>query len=59
MKFIQQMLQQYPEFTRLSEAVKAGELPAAVTGVSGIHKCCLINTLCTQFKKKSSNSGGR
>ena len=53
MKFIQQMLQQYPEFTRLSEAVKAGELPAAVTGVSGIHKCCLINTLCTQFKKRA------
>ena len=41
MKFIQNQLKRWPEYKTLSDGVKAGRTPAAVTGLSGIHKCCV------------------
>ena len=38
MKLIGNMLRRWPEYQTLAAAVKQGALPAAVAGLSGIHK---------------------
>lgn len=53
MKFISNALKHSPEYSVLSSAVKKGAVPAAVTGLSGIHKCCIIRTLCLETGKKA------
>ena len=46
MKFIAKALGQSPEYNTLRKAVLAGALPGAVAGLSGVHKCAVISTLC-------------
>ncbi len=46
MKFLTSAFLAVREFSALDQAVKNGALPAAVTGVSGIHKANLIQSLC-------------
>ena len=53
MKLISNGLKQWPEYAALSRAVKENALPGAVTGLSGIHKCCVISTLCEETGKKA------
>lgn len=53
MKLVSNGLKQWPEYAALSRAVKGKALPAAVTGLSGIHKCCIISTLCEETGKKA------
>ncbi len=42
-----------PEFQELETAVKAGALPAAVTGLSAIHKANFIASLCVRQKRRA------
>lgn len=53
MKFISNALKHAPEYAALSKAVKDGAVPAVVTGISGIHKCCIISALCEEIDKKA------
>ena len=53
MRFIQNQLKRWPEYKTLSDGVKAGRTPAAVTGLSGIHKCCVIASLCRETGRKA------
>lgn len=53
MKFISHALKHWPEYAALSRAVKDGAVPAIVTGVSGIHKCCITAVLCGEMNKKA------
>ncbi len=53
MRCIIQALKRSADYLALSEAVEKNRLPAAVTGVSGIHKCCLISSLCKETGKKA------
>lgn len=46
MKFLTSAISGLKEFTALCSAVKSGGLPAAVTGLSSIHKANLIYSLC-------------
>lgn len=45
MKFVLSALKKSDEYTELSKAVSKQKLPAVVTGVSGIHKCCYAASL--------------
>ena len=47
MKFLTAAISRLPEFQTLSEAVDKGAYPAAVTGLSGIHKANIIYSLCS------------
>ncbi len=53
MKFIDYALKRWPEYVALSKAVKKGSVPAAVTGLSGIHKCLFISALCGETGRKA------
>ena len=45
MKFLTGILSGTPELKELSAAVETGKLPAAVTGLSAVHKAAYIRTL--------------
>ena len=47
MKFLTTAIRALKEFSALDQAVKTKALPAAVTGLSGIHKANLIYSLCS------------
>ena len=47
MKFLTAAISRLPEFQALSEAVDKGAFPAAVTGLSGIHKANIVYSLCS------------
>ena len=53
MKFLFNALKHSPEYMNLSRAVQAGALPGAVTGLSGIHKCLVIASLCRETGRKA------
>ena len=53
MKLIGNMLRRWPEYQTLAAAVKQGALPAAVAGLSGIHKCCVLAALCQETGRKA------
>ena len=53
MKFLHTILGKLPEFQELERAVGAGTLPAAVTGLSTVHKAHFIASLCVRRKKKA------
>jgi len=53
MSFIPTALNKYSEYTALSNAVSNNRTPAVVTGVSGVHKCALISSLCIENEKKA------
>ena len=53
MKFIRNAVKQSPEYAGLSRAVKAGALPGAVTGLSGVHKCVVMAALCQEAGRKA------
>lgn len=53
MRLISYALKHWPEYAALSQAVKKGALPGAVTGLSGIHKCCVISTLMEETGKSA------
>ena len=53
MKLIGNMLRRWPEYQTLAAAVKQGALPAAVAGLSGIHKCCVLASLCQETGRKA------
>ena len=53
MKFLFNALKHSPEYMNLRRAVQAGALPGAVTGLSGIHKCLVIASLCRETGRKA------
>ncbi len=53
MKFLHAMLGKLPEFQALERAVSAGALPAAVTGLSAVHKAAFIAALCVREKRRA------
>ena len=53
MKLIRGALERWPDYLRLEEAVQQGKTPAAVTGLSGIHKCCLIASLIQKTGRRA------
>lgn len=53
MKFISNTLKHWPEYAAVSRSVKEGATPVAVTGISGIHKCCIAAALCGELSKKA------
>ncbi len=53
MKFLFNALKHSPEYMNLSRAVQAGALPGAVTGLSGIHKCLVMASLCRETGRKA------
>ena len=53
MKLIRGALKRWKDYSRLEQAVKEGAVPAAVTGLAGIHKCCLIASLCKETSRRA------
>lgn len=53
MKFLISAMRAVKEFAVLDQAVKDGQLPAAVTGLSGIHKANIIYSLCGLNKRRA------
>ena len=53
MKLIRGALKRWKDYSRLEQAVKEGAVPAAVTGLAGIHKCCLIASLCKETGRRA------
>ena len=52
MKMIRGALKRWKDYGRLEQAVKEGAVPGAVTGLAGIHKCCLIASLCRETGRR-------
>ena len=53
MKFLTRALAALPEMQELEQAVNAGRLPAAVTGLSAVHKAALLRTLCARTGRRA------
>ena len=53
MKFLTNAISGLKEFQELEAAVKNAALPAAVTGLSGIHKANIIYSLCVKQKRRA------
>ena len=53
MKLIRGALKRWKDYSRLEQAVKEGAVPAAVTGLAGIHKCCLIASLWKETGRRA------
>ena len=53
MDFLTQAVGKLKEFSDLEDAVKSGRLPAAVTGVSGVHKANIIYSLCSELRRRA------
>ncbi|MFU0832192.1 MAG: Transcription-repair-coupling factor [Oscillospiraceae bacterium] len=53
MEFLTNAIRGLKEFRDLESAVSSGALPAAVTGVSGVHKANLIYSLCTELQRRA------
>jgi transcription-repair coupling factor (superfamily II helicase) len=53
MKFLTNAISGLREFEALESAVKNNALPAAVTGISGIHKANIIYSLCAKLKRRA------
>ncbi|HCR43382.1 MAG TPA: transcription-repair coupling factor [Ruminococcaceae bacterium] len=53
MKFLTQAVNGLPEYGALKSYVQKKALPAAVTGVSGIHKANIIYSLCSQLGRRA------
>ena len=53
MKFLCNTLNRLKEFQTLDNAVQTGQLPAAVNGLSGVHKAAFIYTLCANQHRKA------
>jgi len=53
MKFIANAVKHSPEYVNLSKAVREGQLPGAVTGLSGVHKCVVMASLCKESGRKA------
>lgn len=53
MKFLNNAIRGLPEFRSLEAAVKSHSLPAAVTGLSGIHKANIIYSLCSDTESRA------
>ena len=53
MKFLKHILTRLPEYRSLSAAIDKRQTPAAVTGLSGIHKAHLIYSLCANQGRRA------
>jgi transcription-repair coupling factor (superfamily II helicase) len=53
MEFLNSAIGRLREFTDLESAVRTGALPAAVTGVTGIHKANIIYSLCSRLGRRA------
>ena len=53
MKFLHAILGKLPEFQELERAVSGGALPAAVTGLSTVHKASFIASLWVVVTKEA------
>ena len=53
MKLVQSALARWPDYARLEQAVEGGAVPGAVTGLSGVHKCCVIASLCKKTGRRA------
>ena len=49
MQFLTSAAAALKEYAALEDAVRGRDLPAAVTGVTGIHKAHIIYSLCTRL----------
>ncbi len=53
MEFLTNAIHGLKEFRALEAAVGSRALPAAVTGVSGVHKANIIDSLCTDLRRRA------
>lgn len=53
MKVIRSALRHWPDYAHLEQTVEQGAVPVAVTGLSGIHKCCIIAALCQKTGRRA------
>lgn len=53
MKFLKHVLNRLPEYRSLCAVIDKRQTPAAVTGLSGIHKAHLIASLCSQKGRRA------
>jgi transcription-repair coupling factor (superfamily II helicase) len=53
MNFLTNAISGLAEFKSLEAAVKSAALPAAVTGISGIHKANIIYSLCANLERRA------
>ncbi len=52
MKFILNSLKASSEYKEITSAVEKRQLPAVITGVTGIHKCCYAYSLASEHRRK-------
>ena len=53
MEFLNSAIGGLKEYTDLETAVRSGALPAAVTGVTGVHKANIIYSLCSRLGRRA------
>ena len=53
MEFLNSAIARLREFADLESAVRSGGLPAAVTGVTGIHKANIVYSLCSRLGRRA------
>ena len=53
MRFLTNAISALPEYRSLESAVEGRALPAAVTGLSGIHKAAMIDALCARLGRRA------
>ena len=53
MEFLNSAIGKLKEFTDLESAVRSRSLPAAVTGVTGVHKANIIYSLCSRLGRRA------
>lgn len=53
MEFLTKAIGLTQEFAALESAVRRNQLPAAVTGVTGVHKANIIYSLCSQLGRRA------
>lgn len=53
MKAIQSALERWPDYARLEQALEKGAVPMVATGLSGVHKCCVLAALCQKTGRRA------
>ena len=53
MEFLNEAVGRLKEYRELEGAVRGGNLPAAVTGVTGVHKANMIYSLCSRLGRRA------
>ena len=53
MKAIRGALERWPDYIRLEQALGNGAVPMVATGLSGVHKCCVLAALCQKTGRRA------